>query len=187
MKWFDDPSDSHKSQEQELKDHHFIPKVKIGINNRSKKTGPKEIKWTAEMCRDALVAATNQNDSLVWSDICKKIATQGMNNQKQGINRAFKVTCAVFSSDSYRYHGSHKKSLGEYFEMDLSYWAGKVTFIYKRTFHNSEGLNKAGERMLKRLRENKPEAFVTLSYEGSSEPENKPKVEEMFQNKNAHN
>ena len=91
--------------------------------------------------------------------------------QGQGINRAFKVTCATYRKDSYQYHSSFKKALGEYYEIDVSYWAGIVTFVYKRTFHSSPGLSIASEKVLKKLKNCKPEAIITLTHEGSAVPD----------------
>ena len=113
-------------------------------------------------CKDALYTATSTGYSYTWEDICKTVATQGVQAQKQGVNRAFKVTCAVYRKDCYQYHASYKKSLGEYYEFEVSYWAGQVVFVYKRTFHNSEGLNIASQKVLQRFDKSKPEAMVTL-------------------------
>ena len=82
----------------------------------------------------------------------------------QGVNRAFKVTCAVFKRENFQYHATYKKALGEYYELEMSYWAGQVIFVYKRTFHSSEGLSASSNKMLKRLKNLKPEAIVTLMH-----------------------
>ena len=141
-----------------------MPTLDIKVAGRSKNNSNQESTWTVTRCSEALYAAASAGQSMTWHDICTQVAQLGCQAQQKGVNRAFKVTCAVYRKDGYQYHASYKKSLGEYYELEVNYWAGEVIFVYKRTFHNSDGLNIASQKVLQRLEKSGPEAVVTLSH-----------------------
>ena len=80
VSWHDDPTDSRESVE-ELKENFSIPTIEVQINDRSKSNSKSDHAWTVEMCRDALTAAVKSEENSVWTDICQKIASHGLQVQ----------------------------------------------------------------------------------------------------------
>ena len=92
------------------------------------------------------------------------VAQVALGSLQSGINRAFKVTCAVYKQDAYNYHSSYKKSLGGYYEFELKNDEREIfTFVYKRTMHNSSGISIKANEVLDRLVDCEPECLITLN------------------------
>ena len=73
------------------------------------------------------------------------------------------MTCAVYKGDAYKYHSSIEKTLGEYFELELKNSEDEIfTFVFKRTMHNSEGINLRPNKVIKKLKDSEPVGIVTL-------------------------
>ena len=115
-------------------------------------------------CRNSILTATLKATG--WTDVCNLVTRDALAACRVGLDKAFKVTCAVYKQDAFKYHSSYKKSLGGYYEYELKNQNGEVfTFIYKRTFHNSEGMSTKSDEVLERLRNCNPEGIATLKFE----------------------
>ena len=131
------------------------------MTERSKKVNNAKDAFPTEMCMNAIRTATGKSNS--WDEICNEVAQVALNASKPNVDRAFKVTCAVYKQDAYSYHSSYKKSLGGYYEFELKNDEREIfTFVYKRTMHSSEGIAIKSNEVLKRLGKFEPEFLVTL-------------------------
>ena len=87
-----------------------------------------------------------------------------MRQCQANVDKAFKVTCAVYKQYSFTYHASFKKSLGGYYQFDLKNSEQECfTFVYKRTMHNSPGIDTKSNEVLSKLQSCEPLGFASLS------------------------
>ena len=93
------------------------------------------------------------------------VAKVALDSIKPWVNRAFKVTCAVYKEDAYKYHSTIKESNGGYYEFELKNSEDEIfTFVYKRTMHSSEGIDLKSNEVLGKLRDSEPAGIVTLTF-----------------------
>ena len=93
------------------------PLYEISLSNRTKNVNNPNDTFPIEKCYNAILVAIYNSTN--WTEICNMVAQDALEACKVGVNRAFKVTCAVYKQNYFRYHFTFKKTLGGYHEFNL--------------------------------------------------------------------